>query len=160
MASNKTYTVVKDGEELEQLKTLAAAKKLADAEGAEVYSDGKCVYQGIVAAVEEKTTESGDAKTREQGERKTTKPEEEIATPVTEARVEKTEEARADKEPEKFRIKALMNIRKAPGMNGEKAGTANRGDIVLVNEVIDDWMHLADGTFILYGGGEWAERIS
>jgi len=42
--ANKIYTVVKDGEELEQLKTLAAAKKLADAEGAEVYCDGKCVY--------------------------------------------------------------------------------------------------------------------
>ena len=35
MASNKTYTVVKDGETLKELKTLAAAKKLADAEGAE-----------------------------------------------------------------------------------------------------------------------------
>ena len=39
--ATKTYIVMKNGKELEQLKTLAAAKKLADAEGAEVYSDGK-----------------------------------------------------------------------------------------------------------------------
>ena len=32
MAKNKICTVMKNGEELEQLKTLATAKKLADAE--------------------------------------------------------------------------------------------------------------------------------
>ena len=57
MANTKIYTVVKDGEELEKLKTLTAAKKLADAEGAEVYSDGKCVYQGTVSPAEEKVKE-------------------------------------------------------------------------------------------------------
>lgn len=44
MASNKTYTVMKDGEILKELKTLAAAKKLADAEDAEVFCEGLCVY--------------------------------------------------------------------------------------------------------------------
>lgn len=44
MATNKTYIVVKDGEELKELKTLAAAKKLADAEGATVVCDGATVY--------------------------------------------------------------------------------------------------------------------
>ena len=53
----KIYTVVKDGEELETLKTLTAAKKLADTEGAEVYSDGKCVYQGTVETVPVETGE-------------------------------------------------------------------------------------------------------
>jgi hypothetical protein len=48
--ANKTYTVVKDGTELKELKTLAAAKKLADVEGAEVLCDGECVYQGTVQA--------------------------------------------------------------------------------------------------------------
>ena len=33
MAKNKIYIVMKNGEELEQLKTLAGAKKLADVEG-------------------------------------------------------------------------------------------------------------------------------
>ncbi len=40
----KTYTVVKDGMELKELKTLPAAKKLADAEGAEVVCDGEVIY--------------------------------------------------------------------------------------------------------------------
>ena len=44
MATNKTYIVVKDGEELKELKTLAAAKKLADAEGATVVCNGVTVY--------------------------------------------------------------------------------------------------------------------
>jgi hypothetical protein len=44
MATNKTYIVVKDGEELKELKTLAAAKKLADAEGATVVCNGATVY--------------------------------------------------------------------------------------------------------------------
>ena len=47
---SKTYTVVKDGTELKELKTLAAAKKVADAEGAEVYCEGECVYPETVAA--------------------------------------------------------------------------------------------------------------
>ena len=44
MATNKTYIVVKDGEELKELKSLAAAKKLADAEGATVVCNGVTVY--------------------------------------------------------------------------------------------------------------------
>lgn len=59
--ANKTYTIVKDGEELKELKSLAAAKKLADTEGAEVYCDGKCVYQGTVAPVEDTVEEAAVA---------------------------------------------------------------------------------------------------
>ena len=44
MATNKTYIVVTDGEELKELKSLAAAKKLADAEGAVVICNGATVY--------------------------------------------------------------------------------------------------------------------
>lgn len=44
MATNKTYIVVKDGEELKELKSMAAAKKLADAEGATVVCNGVTVY--------------------------------------------------------------------------------------------------------------------
>lgn len=54
MANTKVYTIMKDGETLKELKSLAAAKKLADAEGAEVYCEGGCVYAGAAApAVEE-----------------------------------------------------------------------------------------------------------
>ncbi len=44
MATNKTYIVVKDGEELKELKSLVAAKKLADAEGGTVICNGVTVY--------------------------------------------------------------------------------------------------------------------
>ena len=44
MATNKTYIVVKDGEELKELRSLAAAKKLADAEGGTVICNGATVY--------------------------------------------------------------------------------------------------------------------
>ena len=44
MATNKTYIVVKDGEELKEFKSLATAKKLADAEGAVVICNGTTVY--------------------------------------------------------------------------------------------------------------------
>ena len=40
MAGKKTYVVVKNGQEIERLNTLTAAKKLADAEGGEVFCDG------------------------------------------------------------------------------------------------------------------------
>lgn len=50
MATNKTYIVVKDGEELKELKSLAAAKKLADAEGGIVVCNGATVYPGVVDA--------------------------------------------------------------------------------------------------------------
>ena len=56
--ANKTYIVVKDGEELKELKSLTAAKKLADTEGAEVFCDGKCVYQGTVAPTEDTVEET------------------------------------------------------------------------------------------------------
>ena len=59
--ANKTYIVVKDGEELKELKSLTAAKKLADTEGAEVFCDGKCVYQGTVAPAEDTVEETAVA---------------------------------------------------------------------------------------------------
>ena len=59
--ANKTYIVVKDGEELKELKSLTAAKKLSDTEGAEVFCDGKCVYQGTVAPTEDTVEETAVA---------------------------------------------------------------------------------------------------
>ena len=42
--ANKIYTVVKDGETVKELKTLTAAKKLADEQGGEVVCEGETVY--------------------------------------------------------------------------------------------------------------------
>ena len=125
---SKTYTVVKDGTELKELKTLSAAKKVADTEGAEVYCEGECVYPYPV------------------------KPETVDLSASTPASTEG-----ADKGARAYRIKALMNIRDKPDLSGEKLGTAKPGSIVNVMAVQDDWLHLADGTYILFGAGKFAE---
>ena len=52
MATNKIYIVVKDGEEMKELKSLAAAKKLADAEDATVVCNGATVYPETLDAAE------------------------------------------------------------------------------------------------------------
>ena len=133
MASNKTYTVVKDGDTLKELKTLAAAKKLADTEGAEVLCDGECVYQGAVAAAEDTVTDT-----------------------VEDTPAKKPTHTR----PESYILLSRMNIRKAPSMDAEILGTAMKGTEVRVTSVENDWLHLANGTFILYGGGKFAFNLS
>lgn len=131
MADNKTYTVVKDGETLKELKTLAAAKKLADAEGAEVLCDGRCVYQGAVSGAEDTVEDVSDAVE-----------ETVIVTPA----------------PEHYTLTSKMNIRKAPSLNAEKAGIAQKGTVVEVAAVEGDWMRLTNGTFILYAAGKYAVK--
>ena len=130
--ANKTYTVMKDGEELKELKTLAAAKKLADAEGAEVLCDGECVYLGTVKDSEDTVSELSDAVAES--------PAKEPVTPV------------------KYTLTAKMNIRKAPSKTAEIAGIAQKGTIVDVTAIEGDWMHLADGSFILSAGGKFAVK--
>jgi hypothetical protein len=130
--ANKTYTVMKDGETIKELKTLAAAKKLADAEDAEVFCEGLCVYQGTAKDSEDTVSELSDAVAES--------PAKEPVTPV------------------KYTLTAKMNIRKAPSKTAEIAGIAQKGTIVDVTAIEGDWMHLSDGTFILYEGGKFAVR--
>ena len=151
MANTKIYTVVKDGEELEQLKTLTAAKKLADAEGAEVYADGKCVYQGITPTVKE-TVEPNV--------------EEQVEAPVIEIITadpvisEKPKQPQMDEpKTEKYRLKSLMNVRKKPSLDSTIVTTKPEGTIVRVLGIEKDWLHLADDTFIFYQGGKWADKV-
>ena len=131
MASNKTYTVMKDGETLRELKTLAAAKKLADTEDAKVFCEGLCVY------TPDPPVGDGDILPD-------TEPE---AAPVTPAAA-----------PKKYILTAKMNIREAPSLDAGIAGIAKKGTVVEVTGIEDDWLHLSDGTFILYGGGKFAVR--
>ena len=132
MANNKTYNVMKDGEELKELKTLAAAKKLADAENAEVFCEGLCVYQGTAKDSEDTVSELPDAVAES--------PAKEPVTPV------------------KYTLTAKMNIRKAPSKTAEIVGIAEKGTVIDVSAIENDWLHLSDGTFILYEGGKFAVR--
>ena len=138
--ANKIYTVMKDGEVLKELKTLAAAKKLADTEDAEVFCEGLCVYTPDPVIEETDVSEvmsEGD---------------------VEDAAVEAAPVIKTVT-PDKYRLKHRMNVRKAPSKEAEKAGTKPVGAFVEVLSIEDDWLHLTDGTFILYGEGKYAEKI-
>ena len=125
---SKTYTVVKDGTELKELKALAAAKKVADAEAAEVYCEGECVYPETVAAS--------------------------AAEPVTSEKP-----SQPDKEETKYRLTALMNVRKKPSLDAPILYTRAAGTEVRVLGIVNDWLHLTNDTYIFYEGGKWAVKI-
>ena len=131
MASKKTYIVMKNGEEIEKLNTLTAAKKLADTEGGEVFCDGVSVYKGVEVLV---NAEPIVAETPKQVE---------VEKPKT----------------EKYRLKALMNVRKKPNLDSEILGTKPAGTVVRVLKVEDGWLHLINGSFILYEDGRYAEKL-
>lgn len=137
MANTKTYVVIKEGKELKELKTLAAAKKIADAEGAEVFCEGAVVYTA-------------------------TAPCEAEAEPVADAAVEPTvAEEPTVEEPhfEKYTLTAKMNVRTAPSLDAAKLAVAQAGTVVDVAAIEGDWLHLTDGTFILYADGKFAEKV-
>ena len=125
MANTKIYTVIKDGETLKELKTLTAAKKLADAEGAEVVCEGAVVYTAVSFS----------------------EPQEPVEEHVTEEPV-----------VEKYTLTARMNVRTAPSLDAPKLGIAQAGTEVEVAAVENDWLHLTNGAYILYGGGKFAEK--
>ena len=131
--ASKTYTVEKDGTILKELKTLAAAKKLADAENVVVVCNGETVYQGIGETVVETASEMDTIP---------------APVPVIEAVT-----------PDCYRLTHLMNVRSGPSMEANKLSTLPAGEEISVLDIVDDWLHLADGTFILYGGGKFAEKI-
>ena len=157
MANTKIYTVVKDGEELDKVKTLAAAKKLADAEGAEVYSEGKCVYR---ATVEETVTPISGV--QDEADDMDAVVDADNTDGADEANVSDTSETTAEEAvrktaTESYRLKSLMNVREKP--KGAIIGTLPENTVVEVISIENDWLHLKNGTFILYGGGEFAVKI-
>ena len=131
MAGKKTYVVVKNGQEIERLNTLTAAKKLADEEGVEVFCDGLSVYKGVEVIVHSEPIVAEEPKQIEVEEPKT----------------------------EKYRLKALMNIRKKPSLDSEILGTKPAGTVVRVLGIEDGWLNLADGSYILFEEGKYAEKV-
>ena len=151
MANTKTYLVYgRNGEELSTLKTLAAAKKLADAEGGSVLCEGECVYkaEGKEADPVEEVVQSVEE----------AKPVEETQ-PAEEKAEETPSEKKATVSLQRYKLKTLMNVRKGPTTASAKVRIEPAGTIVEVKEVKNDWLHLTDGTFILYGSGQYAERV-
>lgn len=130
MASKKTYIVMKNGEEIEKLNTLTAAKKLADTEGGEVFCDGLSIYKGVEVIVHAEPIVAAELKQPEVEEPKT----------------------------EQYRLKTLMNVRKKPSMDADIITTKPAGTLVRVLKVEDDWLHLIDGNYILFEEGRYAEK--
>ena len=126
---SKTYTVVKDGTELKELKALRTAKELADTEGAEVYCEGECVYPEAIAA------------------------------PVAGGPIVPEKPILPDEGETKYRLTALMNVRKKPSMDAPILYTIAAGTEVRVLGIVNDWLHLTNDTYILYEGGKWAVKI-
>ena len=131
MAGKKTYVVVKNGVEIQKFNTLTAARKLADEEGAEVFCDGLSVYKGVVEIVHAEPIVAEEPKQIEVEEPKT----------------------------EKYRLKALMNVRKKPDLESEILGTKPAGTVVRVLGIEDGWLNLADGSYILFEDGRYAEKV-
>ena len=127
----KPYTVVKDGIELKELKTLSAAKKLADAEGAEVVCEGEVVYTPDPAVPD---TEAGTV-------------EDEAEKPVEETPT-----------LDHYTLTTRMNVRKEPDISAPKLKVLEKGTAVEVISVDNDWLCLTDGSFILYGRGKYATK--
>ena len=130
MASKKTYIVMKNGEEIEKLNTLTAAKKLADTEGGEVFCDGVSVYKGVEVLVNAEPVVAAELKQPEVEEPKT----------------------------EQYRLKTLMNVRKKPSMDADIVTTKPAGTLVRVLKVKDGWLQLIDGNYILFEEGRYAEK--
>ena len=130
MASKKTYIVMKNGEEIEKLNTLTAAKKMADTEGGEVFCDGVSVYKGVEVLVNAEPVVAAELKQPEVEEPKT----------------------------EQYRLKTLMNVRKKPSMDADIVTTKPAGTLVRVLKVKDGWLYLIDGNYILFEEGRYAEK--
>ena len=131
MAGKKTYVVMKNGVEIQKLSTLTAARKLADEEGAEVFCDGLSIYKAVEEIVHAEPIVAEEPRQIEVKEPKT----------------------------EKYRLKALMNVRKKPNLDSEILGTKPAGTLVRVLKVEDGWLHLADGSYILFEDGRYAEKV-
>ena len=168
--ANKTYTVVKNGEDLETMKTLTAAKKLADTEGAEVYVDGKCVYpakkgeaEGSVEAPETKEVvrqETAEKTPEETAEEKPAEAQESSVITAEPIVAEKPRQPEVkESRTERYRLKALMNVRRKPSMHAQILSTKAAGTVVRILGIEQDWMHLAEGAYILYESGRWAEKV-
>ena len=134
--ANKIYTVVKDGAPLKELKTLAAAKKLADAEGAEVFCECECVYSPTVETDSDSDSTSAEEKVDE---------------------VEQEPEAEVEQTGDMYTILHRMNVREKPSLQAKVLDVLDKGALIEAT-LEDDWLYLTKGGFILYGGGRFARK--
>ena len=166
--ANKTYFVKKDGEIIKELKSLSAAKKIALAESADVYCGDELVYSALDT---DKTLTDG---TEKEGlvsvEKEVNNDTDNASLHDTEKEINNSAEKESDhsadpvSQPDedsavKYRLKALMNVRVSPSLSSRKIATLLPGTIVSVAKIKDNWLHLTNGSCILYANGKYAEKI-
>ena len=142
--ANKTYVVKKNGEIIKELKSLSAAKKIAQAENAEVYCGDELVYPN-------------QGETDNQTEAPNT-----VETQIDDGEEKQIDEGAGEQIDDvemKYRLKALMNVRVSPSLSSRKIATLLPGTIVSVDKISNDWLHLTNGSFIFYGNGKYAEKV-
>lgn len=118
--------------------------------------DGTCVYSPVAEKTEVEAEQTETEQAEASQNEALTSAEDEAA--MQEAPEETTQTMKGGS-PESYRLLTLMNVRRQPSLNAEKVGTLPEGTIVPVVAVENDWLHLADGTFILCNGGKFAERV-
>ena len=143
MANTKIYTVVKDGETVKELKTLTAAKKLADEQGGEVLCEGETVYTASPIKPQTEEAEPLEEHVEEQAEKPCDKDAE------LDSCIEEIAEG-ARKRPVTFELCRKMNVRKEPSLSAVILKVLNRGEKVLVKDIQNDWLYLTDGSYILF----------
>lgn len=145
MATSKEYIVRKNGEELKTLKSLAAARKLADEQGGEVVCEGTVVYTAAVTHA----SEGGEAA------------EEKKQAKVQENPQQDSQAKPREKKGEAYTLLSRMNIRTAPSLEADKVGVAEAGTVVDVLAVENDWLRVRKGSsevFVLFGSGKYARK--
>lgn len=155
----KTYVVIKDGETLKELKTLTAAKKLADAEGAEVFCEGECVYQAavdpVMPAVEETVVEEMTVETAEETVEEAMEPSAKAESDfILDEQGLSRIMTRLKKHPVSFCLLRKMNVRKKPSLSAEVLRVLGRGTDISVKDIQNDWLCLTNGGFILFENGK------
>ena len=149
---NRNYVVKKEGEIIRELKSLSAAKKLAQVEGADVYCGDELVYSahGTDKEVNNDTDNASLHDTVKEINNSAEKESDHSADPVSQP---------DEDSAVKYRLKALMNVRVSPSLSSRKIATLLPGTIVSVAKIKDNWLHLTNGSCILYANGKYAEKI-
>ena len=166
--ANKTYVVKKNGEIIKELKSLSTAKKIALAENAEVYCGDELVYS--TQDTDKEVNNGTETEVSHSVEKEVNNDTENASLYDTEREINNSEEKESDHSADpvssadddravKYRLKALMNVRTSPSLSSRKIATFLPGTIVPVAKIKDNWLHLTNGSCILYANGKYAERV-
>lgn len=152
----KEYSVKKGGEEHGVFASLSEAKDLAEAELANVYCDGDCLYKTLTDGVTKVTVEENP---EDDEEGQAPDPSQENTDEKETGEPEETGES-GESKAGTYRLTEKMNVRNRPSdIRGAVVAVLPAGTKVEVTDIVKDWLYLADGTYIYYSGGKFAEKL-